>query len=215
MQTLRSSLLAEQEKIIVQLTEEKLKLSAEKVRIETSNKLYNNYEIEKIKAEAEMAIQVAKDLSHKVNQERDFLYRQKNDTENLQKELADREKALQDKEINLEYLIENTQRKINDDKKIINEAKKLENKYKERLQELQNQWASLADREKKLAEEKVLLSKERLALYTATKQTKNCALCKGNDLPIQNINYTEDNLPTFKVCKFKVFKVILITILYV
>lgn len=178
-------------------------MSAEKARIETSNKLSNNYESEKIKAEAEMAIQVAKDLSQKVSQERDFLYRQKSDIENLRRELADRERELQDKEINLEYLIENTQRKINDDKKIINEAKKLENKYKERLQELQNQWATLADREKKLAEEKVLLSKERLALYTTMKQSKNCVLCKGNDLPVHSSNYyIEDNLSTLKVCKF-------------
>ncbi|XP_018564560.1 intracellular protein transport protein USO1-like [Anoplophora glabripennis] len=200
LKTLKTSLLAEQEKIIVQLTEEKLKLSAEKARIETSNKLSNNYESEKIKAEAEMAIQVAKDISQKVSQEREFLFRQKSDIEALKRELNDRERELQDKEINLEYLIENTQRKINDDKKIINEAKKLETKYKERLQELQNQWASLADREKKLAEEKVLLSKERLALYTTIKQTKNCALCKGNDLPIHNGNYyIEDNLPNLKM----------------
>ncbi|KAJ8916900.1 hypothetical protein NQ315_013369 [Exocentrus adspersus] len=199
LKTLKSSLLAEQEKIIAQLTEEKLKLSAEKARVETSNKLINSYESEKIKAEAEIAIQTAKDLSEKINEERRYMARQKKEVETLKRQLADRERELQDKESNLEYLIDNTQRKINNERKIIDEAKKLENRYKERLQELQNQWLALTEREKKLNEEKVLLSKERLTLYTAMKQNKNCVLCKANDLPVRGNYYMEENFSSLKV----------------
>ncbi|KAJ8941282.1 hypothetical protein NQ318_016947 [Aromia moschata] len=77
LKTLKESLLAEQEKMILQLTEEKLQLSAEKARIETSKQLTNNYESERIKTEAETAIQVTKELTLKLNQERNQLIRQK------------------------------------------------------------------------------------------------------------------------------------------
>lgn len=77
LETLKKALLAEQERVTMQLTEERLKLSAEKSRIEVSAKLVNNYEVEKVKTEAETAVQVAKELTEKLNLERSFVQKQK------------------------------------------------------------------------------------------------------------------------------------------
>lgn len=173
-------MLAEQEKMIMQLTEEKLSLSSEKARLEVSSKLTNAYDVEKMRAEAEAAIQVAKELTEKVSQERNYLHRQKIELENMRRNMNEREKELDDKEVELECLMKDTQQKLKDDKRVLTEARMMENMYKERLQELQHQWTSVATREKKLAEEKVLLSKERLGLYTQSKTNKNCVLCKAD-----------------------------------
>lgn len=173
-------MLAEQEKMIMQLTEEKLQLSSEKARIQVSSKLTNTYDTERIKAEAEAAIQVAKELTEKVHQERNYLNRQKAELETLKRNIMERERELDDKQVELEFLVQDTQRKLKDDKRVLSEAKIMENMYKERLQELQQQWTSITNRERKLAEEKVLLSKERLALYTQSKINKNCGLCKAD-----------------------------------
>lgn len=165
----------------MQLTEEKLQLSSEKARIEISGKLTNNYEIEKIKFEAETAIQVAKELTEKVTAERNDLFRQKNEVEAMRRRLDEREKIVDDKEVELESLMQEAQKKLKLDKRMLTEAKTMENIYKERLQELQQIRASVIQREKKLAEEKVLLSKERLTLYSSTKSNKSgCVLCKSD-----------------------------------
>lgn len=164
----------------MQLTEEKLQLSSEKARIQVSGKLINNYDIEKIKLEAETAIQVAKELTEKVNAERSHLFRQKKEVEALGRNFAEREKDLNDKETELECLMQEAQRKLKEDKRVLTEAKMMENMYKERLQELQHHWASVTSKEKKLAEEKVLLSKERLSLYSSTKCKKGCILCRSD-----------------------------------
>ncbi|CAH1155719.1 unnamed protein product [Phaedon cochleariae] len=195
LKTLKESLLAEQEKMVMRLTEEKLQLSSDKARFETSSKLTNTFEIDKMKAEAETAITVAKELTDKVNQERIHLYRQKNDLESFRRNLGDREKELDERETELDFLVQDAQRKLKDDKKILIEAKRMEKIYKERMQELQKQWLSLNDREKKLSEEKVLLSKERLALYTSIKTAKSCVLCKPG-VGMSFDAFPQMNLPT-------------------
>lgn len=194
-------MLAEQEKMIMQLTEEKLLLSSQKARNEVSSKLTNTYETEKIKAEAEAAIQVAKELTEKVHLERSYLNRQKIELETLKRNLTERERELDDKQVELEFLVQDTQRKLKDDKRVLTEAKMMENMYKERLQELQQQWTSITNREKKLAEEKVFLSKERLGLYTQAKINKNCGLCKADGQmqePILPFNFQDLHLSKVK-----------------
>lgn len=165
--------------MIMQLTEEKLQLTSEKARIEVSGKLTNDYEIEKIKFEAETAIQVAKELSQKVARERDYLFKQKKDVEDLQRNLSERETELSEKETELEYFMKEAKKKLDQDKTVLTETRMMENIYKERLHELKILQASIANREKKLAEEKVQLSKERLSLYSASNNNKTCMLCKS------------------------------------
>lgn len=179
LKTLKESLLAEQEKMVLQLTEEKLLLASEKAKFETSTKLTNNYEVERAKAEAETAIEEAKHLSDRLNQERSLLQRQKSEIQALKHNMADRERELEDKEVELEFLMQDAQKKLKEDKHVLAEAKRMETLYKERMKELQGQWALLSGREKKLAEEKMLLSKERLALYTSMKASKDCVLCSA------------------------------------
>ncbi|KAG5896351.1 hypothetical protein JTB14_005829 [Gonioctena quinquepunctata] len=198
--TLKESLLAEQEKIIQQLTEEKLQISAQKSRIETSSKLSVNFEAEKMKREAETAIQVTKELTEKVSQERESLYRQKTELESLRRILTEKERELAEKEADLDFLTRDTNGKLKENQKVLAEAKRMENIYKERLQELQNQWVSISSREKKLAEEKIQLSKERLALYTCMKTSKSCVLCKPDGVSLREssplLNVQEDVLHT-------------------
>nr|CAH7725765.1 unnamed protein product [Callosobruchus chinensis] len=201
LKTLKESLLAEQEKTMLQLTEEKLQLQKERTRFETSCKLTNTYEIERIKAEAESAIQTAKELTEKVNNERTQLQRQRNELDSLKRNLVERDREIEEKEIELEFLVQDAQTKLKEDKKVLIEAKRMESLYKERLLELQSQAALLSSREKKLAEEKVLLSRERVALYTQLKSNKNCALCKADEDSSKSEHYGLKNQETFTKVK--------------
>ncbi|CAG9859178.1 unnamed protein product [Phyllotreta striolata] len=206
LKTLKETLLAEQEKLIMQLTEEKLQLAAEKAKFETTSKLTNSYEVERAKAEAEAAIEEAKQLSTRLNQERHALQRQKGELQALRHGLSERERELEDKEAELEYLMQDAQKKLKEDKHVLAEAKRMESMYKERMKELQGQWAVLSKREKKLAEEKMQLSKERLAIYTSLKASKDCVLCNaGGDSQIGKIpgdnhfNAKTPDLSTMKI----------------
>ncbi|XP_066249806.1 fas-binding factor 1 [Euwallacea similis] len=195
LKTLKESLLAEQEKIMLQLTEEKLQLSAEKSRLQVSAKLVNNYEVEKIKTEAETAVQVARELTEKLNLERSFVQKQKIDLETFRNKLMEKERDLIEREETLEDSRRVLQHKSNEDKRLTQEAKYLENRYKEKLQELQAQAMSLANREKKMAEEKILLSKERLVLYTSGKLHSNCGLCTAENekLTVKNEGFSKNS----------------------
>ncbi|XP_066138019.1 fas-binding factor 1 [Euwallacea fornicatus] len=195
LKTLKESLLAEQEKITLQLTEEKLQLSAEKSRLQVTAKLVNNYEVEKIKTEAQTAAQVARELIEKLNLERSFVQKQKVDLETFRNKLMEKERDLIEREETLEESRRVLQHKSNEDKRLTQEAKYLENRYKEKLQELQAQAMSLANREKKLAEEKLLLSKERLVLYTSGKLHSNCVLCTAENqkLTVKNEGFSKNS----------------------
>ncbi|CAG9761485.1 unnamed protein product [Ceutorhynchus assimilis] len=184
LKSFKETLLAEQEQVTMQLTEEKLKLSAEKSRIQVSAKLVSNYEVEKVKTEAETAIQVAKELTEKLNLERSFVQRQKVELDSFRNKLMEKERELLEKEETLEEVKRTVQQKTNEDRRVIQETRHLEIRYKEKLSELQKQAISLSNREKKLAEEKLLISKERLTLYTTIKTQnacKKCPLCIAED----------------------------------
>ncbi|CAG9833786.1 unnamed protein product [Diabrotica balteata] len=181
LKTLKESLLTEQERLLMQVTEEKLQLASEKAKFETSTKLVNSYEVERAKAEAETAISEAKNLTDRLNQERNLLQRQKCEMAALKQNLTERERELEDKEAELEFLMQDSHKKLKEDKQVLVEAKRMETTYKEKLKELQTQWALLCSREKKLAEEKILLSRERLALYTSLKASKDCILCSTGE----------------------------------
>ncbi|XP_076272756.1 uncharacterized protein LOC143204166 [Rhynchophorus ferrugineus] len=193
LKTFKESLLAEQARITAQLTEEKLRINAEQARLKVSSTLVTDYEVQKVKTEAETAIQVAKELTEKLNRERETVHRQKVELENFRRRLVEKERDLSDREEELEDLRREINQRIIDDRKMTQEAKFLEAKYKEKLIELQEKTTSLSNREKKLAEEKLLISKERLNLYTSMKDKsghKKCMLCKAeddkNDLPYSN-----------------------------
>ncbi|XP_028134917.1 fas-binding factor 1-like [Diabrotica virgifera virgifera] len=181
LKTLKESFLTEQERLLMQVTEEKLQLASEKAKFETSTKLVNSYEVERAKTEAETAISEAKNLTERLNQERNLLQRQKFEMTALKQNLTERERELEDKEAELEFLMQDSQKKLKEDKQVLMEAKRMETTYKEKLKELQTQWALLCSREKKLAEEKILLSRERLALYTSLKASKDCVLCSTGE----------------------------------
>lgn len=80
-------MLAEQEKIILQLTEEKLTMSAEKARYDTSSKLNVQFDTQKAKAELEAAIQVAKEATEMTDRERETLQRRISEVESLKRVL--------------------------------------------------------------------------------------------------------------------------------
>ncbi|KAH0998618.1 putative leucine-rich repeat-containing protein DDB_G0290503 [Dendroctonus ponderosae] len=180
--TLKEAMLAEQEKVALELTEAKLKLTSERSRLEVSAKLMNNYEVEKMKTEAETAIQVAKELTDKLNLERTFVQRQKMELQSFRNQLLEKERDLLEREETVEEMSRSIQHKTSENRRVIHETKHLENRYKDKLLELQAQATSLSNREKKLAEEKLLVSKERLGLYTSMKlqaSQKKCMLCQA------------------------------------
>lgn len=168
---------------MLQLTEEKLILSAERSKMETSLKLNQNYETQKAKAEMEAAIQIAKETAEMAEKDREQLYRQQLDAESLKRSLIDRGRKLEQKEIELTVALESAEKKAREGELAIAEAKSLETNYNERLRAIQNQLLHLTNREKRLAEEKIALSKERLAFNNTLRVTKKCSLCAIEDLP--------------------------------
>ncbi|EFA00110.2 hypothetical protein TcasGA2_TC002926 [Tribolium castaneum] len=192
LKTLRESILAEQEKTMLQLSEEKLSLAAEKSRFETSNKLMVNYDSQKAKAEIDAAVQIAKEAAEMADKERESLHKEKCEMEKLKRCLQDQERKLSLRETEVENLMKEAQKKVNEGEKAIFESKTIENKYNERLRDLQNQLNMLSNREKKLAEEKIALAKERLSLNTLMRQSKKCSLCSADPQKLEeshlNIN---------------------------
>lgn len=192
-------MLAEQEKTLLQLTEEKLSLAAEKSRLETSNKLMINYDSQKSKAEIDAAVQIAKEATEMADKERENLHKERCEIEKVKRSLQDQERKLSLRETEVENLMKEAERKKNEGEKAIFESKSIENKYNERLKDLQNQLVMLSSREKKIAEEKIALSKERLSLNTLMRQTKKCSLCSADPqkLDENNLNINSANLPYF------------------
>ncbi|XP_071050187.1 fas-binding factor 1 homolog [Onthophagus taurus] len=180
--TLKDTLLGEQEKLILQLTEERLALATERKRFETQSKLSQNYDSQKGKAELEAAIQVAKEAAEMTDRERDVLYKQQAELESLKRVVIDREKKVSFKEKDLEGKIKETLRKSIEGEKAIEDAKTLERNVNNRMREIQMQLNALAGREKKLADEKIAMSKERLKLNNELSRVKKCSLCSAGEL---------------------------------
>ncbi|XP_060534485.1 fas-binding factor 1 homolog [Cylas formicarius] len=178
LKTLKETLLEERESALAQLTEERLRLAAERSRADVSDRLTRGYEIEKIKAEAEAAVDVARELSDRLNRERDLVRRQKADLDRVARTLAEKERELLDREADLER--EASRRwhggAAAPGGKFIGEAGRLENMYREKLAEVRSRAVTLTAREKKLTEDKLALSKERTSLYGTLKRDR-CVLC--------------------------------------
>lgn len=173
---MKENQLAEHERIMLQLNEEKLAIASEKSRLATTLKLNQNFDLSKGKAEIEAALQVAKEATELTDRERVELCKQRSELEILKRTLSDREKHLYLKEEEMRNVSRIAEQKYKDGERYMMEAKAIETKCTDKMREIQRHSQSLAMREKKLAEEKIELSKERLAIHT---QVENrCSLCK-------------------------------------
>ncbi|KAK4876733.1 hypothetical protein RN001_009239 [Aquatica leii] len=181
LKTFKETALAEQEKAILQLTEEKLSISAEKSRLETAAKLTNSFDTQRDRVEIDAAIQVAKQAAERTDKEREKLHKQQSELESLKRDILDKQRQLASKERELEEMIVSAERKAKDGEKALAEAKLLGHQYNSRLKDIQSQLISLTNREKKVAEEKIALSKERMYLHNNLKQIKKCSLCTADD----------------------------------
>lgn len=175
LKTLKEKQLAENEKVIQQLTEEKLAVATEKAKLETSVKLNQSYDASRGKAEIEAALQVAKEATEATDRERLDLIRQKSELEIFKRNLFDREKFIFSKEEELKNISKISEQKYKEGDRCITEAKTIESKGVERMREIQRHAQSLATRERKLAEEKIALSRERVAIHTTENR---CSLCR-------------------------------------
>ncbi|KRT86084.1 hypothetical protein AMK59_1062, partial [Oryctes borbonicus] len=172
LKALKEQLLAEQESKTLQLTEEKLAISAERSRLETSTKLLQNYDSQKARAEIDAAIEVAQKAAELTDIERKNLQRVQCEVETLKRSLLDREHKLSLKEKELEVMMQIADKRSKDGEQAIVQANATQRDYNERLKDIQNQLVSLTMREKKLAEEKIGLSKERITLQGQMRQLK-------------------------------------------
>lgn len=192
LKTLKESLLKEQEKAMLELTEEKLRLSAERTGLETSARLQQNYDSQKGQRDVEAAIRVAKESAEQTDREREGLYRQQAEIEALKRSLVDREQKLIFRETQMHSVIEAAERKGAEGERALVESKSLQVKYNERLKHIQKQLSSLAVREKKLGEDKIALSKERLAFQTSLREFDRCSLCRNNvEVTKQRVGFDE------------------------
>lgn len=180
LKTLRESLLREQEKSMLELTEEKLRVSAERTSLETSAKLKHDYDSQKAQKDAEAAIRVAKESTEQTDRERDVLYKQQAEVEALKRSLFDKEQKLNFRESELQSVIEAAERKAAEGERALLESKSSQAKYNERLKQIQRQLGSLANRERKLGEDKIALSRERLAFQSSLREFSRCSLCRSN-----------------------------------
>lgn len=202
---MKEAQLAENEKIMLQLTEEKLAIAAEKSRLETSSKLSQNYDAHRSRAEIEAALQVAREATELTDREREKLCKQQSDTEIFKRTLLDKERKLLLKEQEIENITKIAEQKYRDGEKAILEARLIEGKCGDRLKDIQRHSSSLAQREKKLAEEKIALSKERLAIHQTIKENK-CSLCRVDGYQShENIDnlVEQDHSESYKVSNAK------------
>ncbi|CAH0546499.1 unnamed protein product [Brassicogethes aeneus] len=181
LKTLKETTLAEQERMFLQLNEEKLQIAAEKSRLETTAKLNVDFNSQRMKAEIEAAIEVAKESAEMTDRERDNLQRQQIEVEKLKRSLTQKENKLKEKEDELRQLSYEAERRSEEAEKAIRESKNVEAKFKDRMKDLQVQLFSLSTREKKLSEEKIALSRERLSLYGTQRNKKRCSLCEADN----------------------------------
>ncbi|XP_018321776.1 trichohyalin isoform X2 [Agrilus planipennis] len=180
LKTLKENLLAEQEKLVLQLTEEKLAISAEKSRLEISSKLANNYDVQKAQVEVEAAVKAARDAAAKTDLERENLLKAQHELESLKRDMRDRDHVLSLKEKSFEALQKELDDRAAEAERALAQAKLIETTYANRTRDMHKQVAVLAQREKKLAEEKLNLSKERLALQMDLQQLRRCTLCASS-----------------------------------
>ncbi|XP_045462068.1 inner centromere protein A [Harmonia axyridis] len=212
--TLKESLLAEQEKMMIQLTEEKLSISAEKARLTTTSKLNVQFDTQKAKAELEAAIQVAKDAAEMTDRERDTLQRRILEFESLKRVIKDKERKLVSKEEELSELIYVSEQKYKNGERALKDAKMTEAKCNEKMRILQDQLLQLSSREKKVSEEQIALSKERLELNTLIRRKQNCKLCSAEGLRNEeqrndwtNYNNSDINIPPrYEVTEAEIFR---------
>ncbi|KAI4471527.1 fas-binding factor 1 [Holotrichia oblita] len=189
LKTLKETLLAEQESKTLQLTEEKLAISAERSRLETSTKLLQNYDAQRARAEIDAAIEVAQKAAELTDIERKNLQRMQCDVETMKRSLLDREHKLAMKEKDLEMLTQIAEKKSKDGEQAIVQANATQRDYNERLKDIQNQLVSLTNREKRLAEEKIALSKERIGLQGQMRQLKH------SNFRVFDASHLDDDFP--------------------
>lgn len=199
---MKEALLAEQERTILQLNEEKLAIASERSRLETSAKLHSNFDAQRTRAEIEAAIQVAKESAEMTDRERANLQRQHIELEKLKRTLVYRERMMEEKERELQSLQNEAERKIQDAEAAVKESKVTEMRCKEQMRSLQLQLNSLGMREKKLSEDKIALSKERLVFYTNAKQRKRCRLCEADSNLNVDSNHEPEILNVCIECEF-------------
>lgn len=185
---LRETILAEQEKSLHELTEEKIQLHSERVRLETASKLNPNYDAQRAKAEVEAAIQVAKEAAEMTDKERENLIKQIREIETLKRTLLDKESRLKNRERDLDVAMEHANRKNLLGEKALEDARIIQMNYNDKLREMQAQISSMNMRERKLAEDKIAISKERLTLHSNARQLKKCGLCA-----VENHQINEDH----------------------
>ncbi|GLV46583.1 twitchy [Carabus blaptoides fortunei] len=178
---LKQTMLAEQEEMILKLTEEKLAIATEKSRLEVNAKLNQNFDSAKAKAEIETAIKIAKEAAELTDKERENLCKQQCEVEILKRSYMNRETKLSTKQLELEKLFKEADEKYREGERSLTEAKVLEHKYTDQLKDIQTQLASLATREKKLAEEKIIISKNRLSVHNQMNDAKKCSLCEAGN----------------------------------
>ncbi|XP_065160889.1 myosin-1 [Atheta coriaria] len=188
LKVLRETILAEQEKSLHELTEEKIQLHSERVRLETASKLNPNYDAQRAKAEVEAAIQVAKEAAEMTDRERENLIKQIREIETLKRTLLDKESRLKNRERDLDVAMEHANRKNLLGEKALEDARIIQMNYNDKLREMQAQISSMNMRERKLAEDKIAISKERLTLHSNARQLKKCGLCA-----VENHQINEDH----------------------
>ncbi|KAK9887647.1 hypothetical protein WA026_023726 [Henosepilachna vigintioctopunctata] len=214
LKALKESMLADQERIMLQLTEEKLTISAAKSRLETTSKLNVQYDVQKAKAELDAAMEVAREAAEMTDREREALQKQLCEVESRKRNLQDRERKLASREIELTRLVQAAEAKSQEGEKALEESKIIEMRCNDRMKQLQFQLTQLSNREKKITEEKIALSKERIALNTLIQQKKWCTLCGENQNPENmkgdwNNDFIQDNIlhfPRFDVSEAELIR---------
>lgn len=108
---------------MLQITEERLALQAEKSRLETAAKLNQSNDPQKCRAEIDVAVRVAKEAAERTDKERETLLQQQYEVELLKRNLADQEQKLLFKEKELQTLMRSAEYKIKESKKHLRRLK--------------------------------------------------------------------------------------------
>lgn len=202
--------LAEYERLMRRIEDEKLSVIAERTKLETIARLQKTIPSDNTRvsqSEVDAAIKVAQDAARQSDEERERLLGQQRRYEKKKRELIDQENSLRSRENDLEIALNSARAREHAAESSIRSAKLSEQKVIAKLQIIQKNARDLSQRELTLANDKLAISQERVAIQNLRKKLfeSRCSLCKIGEqskelsdiLTRSEVVPTMDDLPRF------------------
>ncbi|XP_004522466.1 trichohyalin isoform X1 [Ceratitis capitata] len=180
---LKERQLAEAQRALVDLQEEKARVYLERTKIETEQKLQSGHDVEMQRLEMDAVMKVAQDAARQADVERERYHKSLRKLEQQKRELMDKENTLRAKEDELQQETLSFRMAEHKSQEALEAARTAEQNFRAKLQILQQRMSEVGEMEVNLSQERMLLTQERISLQQMKQRLmeKRCALCKMGD----------------------------------